>query len=173
MSERLKSPGQPNRQRKPRVPKTIVIAAPPPVKSAKYHALNLLTPTEKQFYQELMEAMPRKYAIWAKVRIADLVTPTETYRSREWLYDFNRIKAKHVDFVVIRVEDCKVMRLIELDDDTHLRASRIRRDEFVDQILWEAGFKLIRVRADEASRKLFIDTLRPDQATESPGRLAS
>ena len=58
---------------------------------------------------------------------------------------FNRIKAKHTDFILCDPEDLDVLAGVELDDPSHERPERIERDEFVDGVYQAAGIPLIHV----------------------------
>lgn len=57
---------------------------------------------------------------------------------------FNRLSQKHVDFVLVGVDDAQVKLVIELDDKTHLKPQRRDRDALVDEILTAAGIPIIR-----------------------------
>lgn len=56
-----------------------------------------------------------------------------------WQSAFNRIQSKHVDFVVCNTNDLAVQSVVELDDQSHDRAKRQGRDEFLDKALQAAG----------------------------------
>ena len=81
--------------------------------------------------------------VFAKVRLLDLLEPIpmQTFgrRYRTLLY---KVHAKHVDFVVMN-KHYQIIAIIELDDSSHFRPDRIRRDEFVDEILTDVGYKIV------------------------------
>lgn len=79
------------------------------------------------------------------VRIADLlrVKPGEAKR-QTWQ---NRINAKHIDFVLCDPSSLEPVMAIEVDDRSHQRADRRRRDEFVNDAFHAANLPLLRVRA--------------------------
>lgn len=62
----------------------------------------------------------------------------------------NRITSKHVDFAVCDPRTLQVVGVIELDDSSHDRADRERRDKFVDAALSSAGVPLVRIPAQRA-----------------------
>ena len=59
----------------------------------------------------------------------------------------NRIQSKHLDFVVCNPNDLTVQYAIELDDQSHDRAKRQGRDEFVDKALQAAGVPILHFSA--------------------------
>lgn len=114
--------------------------------NAQYKPRNLLTKTEALFFQALRQAIP-EYEISFKTRLADILQHDRRDRTA-----FNRIKSKHVDFVVLD-HNLQIVAVIELDDKSHLRQDRIERDYFVDQVLSEAGINVIHIWRDS-----FYDT---------------
>ena len=56
---------------------------------------------------------------------------------------FNKIRSKHIDFALAD-EDTNIIALIELDDKSHERPDRIERDEFVNAVLKNTGYVLLR-----------------------------
>ena len=79
------------------------------------------------------------------MRLADLVTPTASRYDKSYMSYFGRIKAKHVDFVVFD-QYMRPKAIIELDDSSHDRKDRQERDKFVNEILKDAGYKVIHTR---------------------------
>lgn len=104
---------------------------------------SLLTPTEHAFYSVLKEITPPGLAIFAKVRLPDLLWLP--YYTKEKQAHFNRIRAKHVDFVLCDTETLAPRLIIELDDPSHDAADRTERDAFVNGALDAAGFSVMRV----------------------------
>ena len=82
--------------------------------------------------------------VFTKVRLADLLTvPKGTKDYTKW---FNRIKAKHVDFVFVDRE-YNIKLLVEVDDPTHNRPDRQARDEAVDEMFRQVGMEVLHLRA--------------------------
>jgi very-short-patch-repair endonuclease len=79
------------------------------------------------------------------VRVADLLYTRKGTEKRQT--HFNRISAKHIDFVLCRADDVSPVLAVELDDASHDRDDRKDRDTFVDGAFAAAGFPLLRVRA--------------------------
>jgi hypothetical protein len=105
----------------------------------------LLTAAERSLFGVLHEAFGAKYFIFAKVRLADLLWMPKGTESRQ--SHFNKIQAKHVDFVISDRQTVRPLVAIELDDSSHSRADRVNRDAFVDEALAAAGLPFVRIRA--------------------------
>lgn len=122
-----------------------------------YHRTNLLTQNEYYFYKKLKEITePLNLQILAKIRLADLIEVNKGLDSQKWGMYFGKIKAKHIDFAI--AEDMKIIALIELDDYTHQRADRQERDIFVNDVLTQTGYVLIRTYGDIQQIKNFLES---------------
>ncbi len=113
-----------------------------------YRKKELLTKHELAFYKKL-RPIANKYGfvVISKIRLADLVE-VDTDKTKEFAKYFAKIKAKHIDFGLVRPENMEVAYLIELDDKSHNRADRIERDEFVNALCRKTGYTLIRTYND-------------------------
>ena len=106
----------------------------------------LLSPAEKSAFSELVVAVGSTGHVCPKVRIADLVKVRGAFLSRsQWQTAFNQISQKHVDFVVIDRAG-RTQFAVEVDDKSHDRSDRRRRDAFVNEVFEMAGVALVRVR---------------------------
>ena len=83
------------------------------------------------------------YAILAKIRFADLVEVNGEAGKSEYMKYFGKIKAKHIDFILCKKENLYPELLIELNDNSHKKEDRIKRDEFVKKIADKVGYKMI------------------------------
>lgn len=130
---------------------------------------HLLTAAERGFWGVLNEVVDGRYHVAWKVRMADLLSlPAGTPDRQRHL---NRVLAKHLDFVLCDPRSTEPLLAIELDDSSHEKTDRRRRDAFVDAALRDAGLPLLRipVRRSYAARE--IDELirsRMRQAGEAP-----
>lgn len=110
-----------------------------------YQARQLLTKREHQEYLKLKQyADTRGWLICPKVRLWDLIEPKKGRGNRKELE--NKIRSKHVDFVLVDPE-LKVIGVLELDDSTHDREDRKSRDSFVRDALEGAGITMIQTRS--------------------------
>ncbi len=107
----------------------------------------LLTMAEINFFEVLVEAVGDDFALFSKVRLADVVVPQPGLSNSVRMRAFNRISAKHVDFVICDPESYIVLGVVELDDRSHLQEARRDRDEFVDGALEAAGIPILHVPA--------------------------
>lgn len=122
----------------------------------------LFTVAESRFYKSLRNFLSDEYSIFSKVRLADILfTPgKKDHYNPNW----NKIRSKHVDFLVCDNDKYCPLAAIELDDSSHDSEDRIERDKFLDEIFEDAGLKLIRFKVaqyydtEEFKAKLFDDT---------------
>jgi hypothetical protein len=117
----------------------------PALPSFPYVSRPLLTRNEQPLYHWLIKTLSQRYAIFAKVRLTDVIDVkkgTESFKSH-----WNRINAKHVDFLLCDPKSFVPVAAVELQDASHNRADRQERDVFVRDALAAAGVKLIEVRS--------------------------
>lgn len=115
----------------------------------------LLSKAERSFIGVLEQAAPQHTRIFSKVRMADVICVRKGTRNP--LRFFNRISAKHFDFVLCDARSSEVIAVIELDDSSH-RSNRSRRtDEFKNKAAEAAGVPLIRIKA---ARSYVVTDLR-------------
>lgn len=108
---------------------------------------------ERSFYEVLWRITP-DHTVFAKVRLADLVYVSKGATSSQ--SHFNRIRSKHVDFVICD-RDLAPLVVVELDDSSHDRADRKSRDLFVDAVLAAASLPIVHV---PAQRGYALDAIR-------------
>ncbi len=108
----------------------------------------ILTDREYEFYKRIQPiAEEYELQVLMKVRLADLVEPKPKAENPYWMECFNKIKAKHIDFALADY-DTNIIALIELDDSTHARPDREERDIFVNAVLENTGYVLLRTYGD-------------------------
>ncbi len=100
---------------------------------------NFLTPAESSFFRVLEKAVGDKLRVFVKVRMADVIKVRYGLSRMDKGIAFNKIKSKHLDFVVCGAEDLDVRFAVELDDSSHRKSNRQDRDKFVDKALDAAG----------------------------------
>ena len=105
----------------------------------------LLSPAERSFFGVLRQAVDSDLYIFAKVRLADLLWLPKDTKGRQ--AQLNRILSKHIDFVLCDASTTSPRLLVELDDSSHRKASRERRDAFVDEAVRAASLPILRVPA--------------------------
>lgn len=107
----------------------------------------LLTPSELAFYRCLRQAVGETVTICPKVRLADIIRPQKAEGRKGYFAAFNKIAAKHVDFVCVYPGTMKIIGVVELDDKTHEQSSRKDRDRIVDAALLAAAIPISHIRA--------------------------
>jgi hypothetical protein len=127
---------------------------------------SLFTPAERSFLGILDQASAGRYRVFGKVRIADVVLPVKGLDKSTWASVFNRIKAKHFDFVLCDPQTLKVKAVIELNDKSHSKSRRIERDELVGRACADAGLALRMVKAQRSYSLKAVKQVINDIETE-------
>lgn len=106
---------------------------------------SIFSPKEWYFYRDVRPITDKLgLIVFTKMRLADLLyIPEGTADYMKW---FNRIKAKHIDFIFVDRE-MTVKLLVEVDDPTHNRADRKERDKEVDEMFRQQGLNVLHLRA--------------------------
>jgi hypothetical protein len=89
------------------------------------------------------------------VRLEDLLWLPKYTRNRYGLR--NRIKSRHVDFLLCDKENVKPIIVIELDDSFHSREDRVERDNFVDRALQGARLPILHVKVRDFYNKIDLE----------------
>lgn len=105
----------------------------------------IFTPKEGYFYRDVRPIADKLgLLVFTKMRLADLLeVPKGQQDYMKW---FNRIKAKHIDFILVD-RDYHIRLLVEVDDPSHNRPDRQARDEEVDEIFRQQGMEVLHLRA--------------------------
>ena len=113
--------------------------------------------------------MPEGFIVFAKVRVADALKPKRGMDRSSWQTAFNKISAKHFDFVICTSTHCRIVAVVELDDASHNSAKRVSRDEFLNGATEAAGLLLLRFKAkssysiQEVKEALVLLQVRADE----------
>lgn len=131
---------------------------PEPEPECPYVKRQLLTANEFNFYKKLKPLID-KYglSITVKIRLADLVEVKPVDDKSKWAECFNKIKSKHIDFVIVEPDDMTAECLIELQDSSHDEPDRIERDEFVKSICKGTDLTLIMTYGELAEIEKYLD----------------
>ena len=109
-------------------------------------APGLFTPAEQHFLSSLeiaVAGLPVK--VFGKVRIADIINVRKGLTRADYSGAFSKIRAKHVDFVLINPLTTAPVLVIELDDSSHDEYDRKVRDAFVDEAMYQANIPILHV----------------------------
>lgn len=110
----------------------------------------LFSPAERSFLGVLDQAVGVDFRVFGKVRVADVVNVAKGTPKSLWQRAFNRISAKHFDYVLCHPTDLKPVCAIELNDQSHAKDERKGRDKFLEGVCASAGFPLVFLPAQHA-----------------------
>ena len=111
----------------------------------------LLSIAEKDFYAVLKRiAEENNYLLFSKVRLEDLLWIPKSVSQKERFGLRNRIKSRHVDFLICDRDKISPLLAIELDDSSHGSNKGMERDGFVNQALEDAQLPLLRFKAQRS-----------------------
>lgn len=132
-----------------------------PPTTKQYTKKYLLTKYEYNFYWKIKKIADKyNLQILAKIRLADLIEPDTRLSKQKYAELFEKIKALHIDFAI--ADNMKIVCLIELDDKTHEQADRIKRDTFIDTILYDAEYNLVHTHGETEEIEYFIKKYKRD-----------
>ncbi len=114
-------------------------------KNCRYQSMEeMLSHSEHNFLGILNESLPRGYEIIAKVRITDVLTPSEIFELQNCSAALHRHSPKHFDYILCEKHTLTIVAVIELDDHNHIQREARARDKFIERACKTAGFKLLR-----------------------------
>ncbi len=118
---------------------------------------------ELKFFEILKEIIGNNYYIFPKVRICDIVQS----KDKKTYSQFNRIRSKHVDFLICTKDPIKAKIVIELDDRSHNYQSRIKRDKFVNEVFASSGIPIVHIKVKRFyDKEILIKELQKAYKTE-------
>lgn len=118
----------------------------------------LLSDNEYRFYNRLVKVIQKdntqisSYDVFSSVRLIDFFKIDKKDKN-----SFNKTKSKHIDFAVVNNSgsNMNVMLLIELDDNSHIGLDRMYRDFYINILLSNKGYKLLRTdNSDDLFEKI-------------------
>lgn len=117
----------------------------------------LFTKTELSFYYNLKKMTDElNLEIFTKTRVIDLI---EIKKNKNWTKNFNKLKAKHIDFIICK-KNGEILTYIELDDYSHNRKKVIKRDELINNLFNDnSKHKIFRVKVQN-DYSIFINELK-------------
>lgn len=107
--------------------------------------LSILTKTEKKFFRTLEEKYEPSHYIFCQVNLGRVINVTD--QDNFYTY-WNKINKKSIDFVLVDKENFKTAKLIELNDTSHHKDKRFKRDKFLKKVCDAAGLELEFVNAN-------------------------
>lgn len=121
----------------------------------------MMSASEQGVYKILEKAYGDKYHIFCQVRVVDIIQPnitkyqtwTKEYKSLFW-----QVSQWHFDFVMCDKSDFSIFCALELDDASHERADRKRRDRILNAVCKDAGIELKRMKLNHEKKKVELIT---------------
>lgn len=110
----------------------------------------LFTPAERSFLGVLDQVVGPDYRVFGKVRMADIANVKSGLSRSAQQSAFNRVSAKHFDFIVCRSSDLSIVCAVELNDSSHRSARRQSRDGFVVTLCQGLALPLLQVPAKQS-----------------------
>ena len=125
-------------------------AAEVAVAAFPYKKIDLLfTEAERSFLGVLKKALTGKVEIFGKVRVADVLGVETGLSPSDKQIAFNKISAKHFDFVLCDKKTLGILCVIELDDRSHNAKKRQERDAFLVKACEAANMPFIQFKAKQ------------------------
>jgi len=113
-------------------------------KSFRYEKIpSLFTKSELKFLRVLDASVGKEFRVFGKIRIADVLKPQKGLNKKTWAQNFWRIANKHFDYVLCDTKTLSPVCAIELNDKSHDRADRKKRDVDVSMICKSANFPIV------------------------------
>lgn len=131
----------------------------------------LMTDREIHFMQGLFRMVDmRRWYLCPQVRVADIVeiSPRVRNRGRTWWKLFHMAAQWHCDVVIVDRRSFRVVAAVELDDASHLKMRRQRRDILLEEVLRQAGIPLLRSRDSQELQRMIRAFLSAQHKEHNP-----
>lgn len=131
----------------------------------------LMTDREVNFMQGLFCTVDmNRWYLCPQVRVADIVqiAPRVRARSRAWWKLFSLVSRWHCDVVIVDRLTFRIVATLELDDASHLKKSRRRRDILLNEVMRQAGIPLLRSRDSQALQRMTAEFLALQSTGDRP-----
>jgi len=103
------------------------------------------TKSEQEFFRILEQQIDHsRFTIFPKVRLGDFVETTAKGEKRQ--ASWNRIKSRHVDFLIYDTQKSLIAVAIELDGNSHNSERAQKSDDFKNRLYSSIGLELVRVK---------------------------
>lgn len=127
-----------------------------------YYRSYLLTRNESRFYKQTLKPLADKYNlhVLSKVRLEDIAKVSKNIKGKEKNIARNRVKCRHVDFVIANPENLYMLCAIELDGKSHNLTGQKESDDFKNNLFDEIGLPLIRTNGTEDIEKELCEKIK-------------
>lgn len=110
---------------------------------------SLITDYERYFYNILEETFGNEYKIQTQVNLASIVKKVDNSKYQNELF-------RNVDFGIFEKSTLKPLLMIEINDSTHKKGNRYKRDLNVRKILEESNIKLITFYSNYPNKRDYV-----------------
>lgn len=109
----------------------------------------LFTKAEQKFLVALHHISGDDFHVFGKVRVSDIIVPAvnQYEKGSGWHWLFSQVSQKHVDFVITD-KDLNFICAVELNDKSHDKEDRQKRDAFLEEAFISADMALVWVNVD-------------------------
>jgi very-short-patch-repair endonuclease len=115
-----------------------------------YLKQKMMNSSEQAFYINLEKQIGASYLILPKVRIEDFVGVKHRGLSRSERFGLrNKIKSRHVDFLICDSKNLCPLLAIEIDGASHNSEKRIERDMMLDKIYKNINLEYIHIKVGD------------------------
>lgn len=108
---------------------------------------SVMTIAEGNFYKKLTSALHDNFIIVPQAHLSMIFN--HTIYGQNWRGAFSTINGKSIDFLIIKRDTFQPLIGIELDDSSHERHDRQKRDELVNEIFKQTKLPLIHFKTGE------------------------
>lgn len=120
---------------------------------------SILNQAEARFYYRLAQAVGNSFLIAPKIRLADVIDVRGD--AMEWKGSWNRIAAKHIDFLLVATDNFRPLLAIELDFEASFGTEGRSGDEWLERALMVSGMPIMKIKVkrdyDPAALRRQID----------------
>lgn len=136
-------------------------------KYCPYERKLLLTKNEWAFYKKLKVITDKhNLHILSKVRMEDIIQVKNGLTNSEKASARGRIKSRHIDFIIARPENLKILLAIELDDGSHKFKKVKEIDNFKNEVFEAVGLPYIRTYGNDDIEKLICEKINLSACAE-------
>jgi len=140
------------------------------IKEIPMNAKPLLSNAELSFYHVIRSIIPETKEITCKCRLEDIISIGNCQEKESFR---NRIKSRHIDFVIFDPNSGNIEYAIELDDRSHKTERSHQTDQLKDLIFETVRIPLIRITARRTYDINEIKRILNKAASSSAYRLTS
>lgn len=133
--------------------------------NSNYSKKQLMTKYERYFYDILIELKSEfDIEIMPQLNLASIINKEGNYKYRNELF-------RNIDFGIFSKDYNELILLIEINDKTHNNYNRRKRDIKVDNIVGNAGIKLIKFYSSYPNKKDYVKNRVRDEINNIIGKV--